>query len=94
MAGEPLRKLLDIVARLKTARIACQVAQYRDDALSVEVAVPGQRWEIDVLCDGTVDVEVFRSDGTIEDELAIERLIREFSDRPASSHGREGSGEE
>jgi len=71
--------LFDIIARLKIAGISYQVAQYRENAVSIAVAVPGQRWEIDVLCDGTVDVEVFRSDGTIEDERAIERLIEEFS---------------
>jgi hypothetical protein len=94
MAGGSLRKLLGIIARLKNARIAYQVTQYRDDALSVEVAVPGQRWEIDVLCDGTVDVEVFRSDGTIEDEIAIERLFQGFSDNPTNEEEETGSGKE
>jgi hypothetical protein len=91
MAGEPLTTLLDIIARLKNAGIFCQVAQYRDDAVSVEVVVPGQRWEIDVLRDATVEVEVFRSDGTIEDENAIEKLIREFSDSPIDKQKRSGT---
>lgn len=33
----------------------------------VQVAVPGQRWEIEVLIDGTVDIEVFRNDGEVQD---------------------------
>jgi hypothetical protein len=80
MAREPLTVLLEIVRRLRQSNIHCQVAQYRDDALSIEAVVPGQRWEIDVFVDGTVDVEVFRSDGVMYDEDRLDALIAEFSD--------------
>jgi len=44
----------------------------------VIVAVPGQRWEVEFLEDGRVDVEKFVSDGTISDESELLRLLEEF----------------
>jgi len=35
----------------------------------IEVTVPGQRWEIEFLEDGTVDIEKFISDGKMYDEI-------------------------
>ena len=73
-------RVFDLLQQLEQAKISCKLARNRDDAITIEAAVPGQRWEIDCLADGTVDVEVFKSDGVIRDESAIERLLREFSD--------------
>ena len=46
----------------------------------VEVAVPGQRWEIEFLEDGTVDIEKFISDKDMYDANELETLFNEFSD--------------
>jgi hypothetical protein len=48
-----------------TGGIAYRLDHFRDDAVAVVVAAPGERWEIEFLADGTLDVEVFTSDGTI-----------------------------
>ena len=62
--------------RLKAADLAFRTASYRDDAISLLVNVPGEYWEIDVLRDGSVDVEVYASTGLSEDPwAAIDRLI-------------------
>ncbi len=53
--------LLAFLRRLEAARIPYTLRHSRDDAVMVEVTVPGERWEIDFLEDGDVDVEVFRS---------------------------------
>lgn len=45
----------------------------------VDVSVPGQRCEIDVLSDGSLEVEVFRSNGVIGDGAVLEQLISENS---------------
>ena len=47
----------------------------------VEVAVPGERWEVEFLNDGTVEAEVIRSDGTIHDAAVLDELIRRHADR-------------
>jgi len=44
----------------------------------VIVTVPGQRWEVEFLEDGRVDVEKFVSDGTISGENELRRLFDEF----------------
>jgi hypothetical protein len=46
----------------------------------ISVAVPGQRWEIELMADGTVEVERFLSDGTIEDASVIDRLFADFTE--------------
>ena len=50
------------------------------EAVMVEIAVPGQRWEVDFLEDGTVKIEKFISDGDIYNASEIERLLNQFSD--------------
>jgi len=47
----------------------------------VDIAVPGERWEVEFFEDGHVEVEVFRStsDG-LEGEEALDRLFEKFSD--------------
>ena len=44
----------------------------------VAIATPGSRWEVEFLDEGTVEVERFRSDGTIMDERAIDELLAEL----------------
>jgi len=75
-----LQKVLELLNRLDRAKIHYRLAHNQDDAISVEAAVPGQRWEIDFYADGTMDVEIFKSDGSIHDENILDRLLRDFSD--------------
>src|SRR6185312_15439227 len=77
----PNAQLLPFLNELRKATIHHHLSQFRDDAIMVEVAVPGERWELEFLDDGTVEVEVFRSDGTIRDASALEALIRQHADR-------------
>jgi hypothetical protein len=43
----------------------------------VQVAVPGERWEVEFFADHAPEVEVFRSDGSIGDASLLERLFDE-----------------
>lgn len=73
--------LLDFLAQLDAAAIRYTLASFRDDALMVRVSVPGERWEVEFMRDGSIEVEVFRSDGhVVDDDSALERLFKEFSD--------------
>lgn len=47
----------------------------RPDSLMVTVAVPGERWEVEFMVDGSIGVEVFRSDGIIGGPEQLERLF-------------------
>lgn len=40
----------------------------------VQFSLPGERWEVEFLANGAVDVERFRSDGTIGDATAVDEL--------------------
>lgn len=44
----------------------------------VIVATPGSRWEVEFMDEGTVEVERFRSDGTIWDERVLDELLAEL----------------
>lgn len=46
----------------------------------VEVAVPGQRWEIEFSEDDTVNIEKFISDKNMYDANELETLFKNFSD--------------
>ena len=70
-------KLARLLARLDHARLRYTVAHYRKDApVSVQVAVPGERWEIDLLADGKIEFERFVSDGAVVGEVPLRKLIR------------------
>jgi arginine/lysine/ornithine decarboxylase len=76
--AEPFAAFLDLLRRLEGAGIFHRVHQFRDDALAVEVAVPGERWEIEFLADGAIEIEIFRSDGEIQDAQALDDLFTRF----------------
>ncbi|MFH5803994.1 hypothetical protein [Alienimonas sp. DA493] len=72
--------LRTFLADLRRARIHFRLRDSREDAVGVDVVVPGERWEVDFLDDGSVEVEVFRSDGRIADESALADLIARHGD--------------
>ena len=75
-AARVIARAWEISARLKAANIAHEIKGYRQDAISIVAVVPGQYWEIDCCESGSVDVEVFASQGVEEHPMqAIDRLI-------------------
>jgi hypothetical protein len=81
------QKILALLRRLEAAKIAHRLNRVRDDALMIEVAVPGERWEIEFVNDGdevTVEIERFRSNGRMYDESMLANLFARYSaDSPA-----------
>jgi hypothetical protein len=75
-----LRALLELLSRLEAAKIHFTLVRNQEDAITIEVAVPGQRWEIDCYGNGKMEVEIFKSDGAIRDASAIDELLHNFSD--------------
>ena len=85
MSGGPQSKMFEVFnalrERLQKADLSFTSAAYRDDAMSLLVNEPGHYWEIDVLEDGSVDVEVYTSQGLSEDPMGdIDSLIQRNSD--------------
>ena len=89
MSGGPQSKMFEVFnairERLQAADLSFTSAAYRDDAMSLLVNEPGHYWEIDVLEDGSVDVEVYSSQGLSDDPLGdIDSLIKRNTEQPTS----------
>ena len=78
-------KLLEFLDGLRRGKIYYRLSQHRSDAIMVEIAVPGERWEVEFLEDGTIEAEVFRSTGNIEGTEAVMELLTKHSDIPPSA---------
>ena len=70
------KPLLNLMATLRDAKIHFEVFAYRADAITLVASVPGQRWEIEVLEDGSVQFERFVSDGTMHGADSLHESIR------------------
>lgn len=68
-------RLIIFLNNLDRQNIAYELAHNRDEAIMVTVALPGQRWEIEFLTDGSVEVEKFVSNGEIYDETILKQLL-------------------
>jgi len=80
--ANPLTNLLAFLDMLEEARIWYRLSKIRD-AVLVEVAVPGQRWEVEFFADGSIEREVFESTNDVEgitDVAALNDLIGPWSD--------------
>jgi hypothetical protein len=77
----PLQKLLDFLSDLDEREISHRLSRVRPEAIMVEIAVPGERCEVEFFADGHVEVEVFGpSPGIVGGGEALRRLYDEFSD--------------
>ena len=75
-----LGKVLTFLQRLEQAKIWYRLEHIRD-AMMINVAIPGERWEIEFFEDGHVEVERFLSPGEMEGEEAMERLLADHAGR-------------
>lgn len=75
-----LKEFIALLNKLEENSIFYKLNKVRNEAIMIEVAIPGQRWEIEFLEDGTVDIEKFISDKDMYDVNELETLFKEFSD--------------
>jgi len=73
-------KLMRFLDKLDQGKLSYTLARYRDEAIMVSVAVPGERWEIEFLRDGSIEVEKFISQSEIYGEEALDELFARYSD--------------
>jgi hypothetical protein len=69
-----LGTLLAFIAELDQRQASYRLSVTRPEAIMVEIAVPGERWEVEFLESGEVEVERFRSQGHITDENSLAEL--------------------
>jgi hypothetical protein len=75
-----IESVLQFLETLEQSSIDYELSTVRPEALMVSVAVPGQRWEIEFLSSGTVEVELFSSDGQIYAQDKLAELFQRFSE--------------
>ena len=80
MSEQSLRKLTTFLKKLDQAHIHYTLGCYREEAIMVLVTVPGERWEIEFLAEGSVEVERFLSHGEIQGEEALPQLLASHAD--------------
>ncbi len=74
-----MKKLIEFLNALEESGIYYKLNKVRA-AIMVEIAVPGERWEVEFMNDDTVEVEIFKSIGEIEDESVLNRLFTDYGD--------------
>ncbi len=70
----------DLIKRLEDAKIHFTLTTVREAAIMFIIAVPGERWEVEVYSDGHFDIEVFKSTGGVVGEEKLAELFERFSD--------------
>ncbi len=80
MNEHPFHKLTSFLKQLDEAHIHYTLACHREDAIMVLVTVPGERWEVEVLGDGAIEVERFLSNGEICGEETLQELLTRYAD--------------
>ena len=75
-----LSNLTRFLDRLDEADIHYTLSSVREGAVLVGVTVPAQRWEVEFMADGEVEIEVFKGDGEIHDYAIIEDLFKRHAE--------------
>jgi hypothetical protein len=80
MSEHHFRKLTTFLKKLDRTHIHYTLASHREEAIMVLVTMPGERWEIEFLGDGSVEIERFLSNGEICGEEALHELLSKNTD--------------
>jgi hypothetical protein len=67
--------LLNLLESLEADKLDYRLSHPRPETIMIEIAVPGERWEVEVFEDGHVEFERFRSEGSIGDATDLEREL-------------------
>lgn len=76
--GSSFAKLTQFLAQLDAEQIYHTLSHHREESVMVNVAVPGQRWEIEFFVDGSVEVERFTSVGEMTGEETLAELFEKY----------------
>jgi hypothetical protein len=73
-----LSSLATLCEELDRKRVPYELDLVRPEAIMIKVAVPGERWELEIFDDGRIELERFVSQGVIDGINAISDLLRFF----------------
>lgn len=80
MKNHGFGKLVTFLNQLEQEKISYTLAHHRDETIMVNVAVAGERWEVEFFEDGSVEVERFVSSGEINGEEVFSDLFAMYSE--------------
>ncbi|MGK7941226.1 MAG: hypothetical protein AB4062_13980 [Crocosphaera sp.] len=75
MKTDFFNKFLTFLNKLEQQKINYQIHHHRDEAVMITVSIVGERWEIEFLENGDIEVEKFISNGEIEGEEALKEIF-------------------
>jgi hypothetical protein len=75
-----LENLLAFLRKPDQHKIFFRISRPRDEAIMVEIVVPGERWEVEFFSDGHTEIEMFGPSSGVIDGANLERLWTQFSD--------------
>ena len=85
MKQNPFGKFMAFLDKLEANVLPYTITRARDEALLINISVPGERWEVEFMADGSVEIERFCSNGEITDESALVELFARFAE-PTNGH--------
>jgi len=74
-----MESLIHFLDELEERKIYYRLNKIRDSII-VEIAVPGERWEVEFFANGEIEVEKFLSNGEILGKSELKTLFEKFSD--------------
>ena len=74
-----MSELINFLDKLEKSKIYNRLNKVRD-GIMVEISLPGERWEVEYMKDGNIEIEKFVSDSQIFSENELEVLFANFSD--------------
>src|SRR5215467_2891779 len=80
-------RLTAFLRGLERGEIHYTLQSCRDAAIMVLVTVPGERWEVEFLVDGSVEIERFISNGEIYGEETLGELFMKYTDQDGEGSG-------
>jgi hypothetical protein len=73
---EVFGQLLDFLNRLGSAHVHYALAHTRPESVMVDISLPGWRWEVEFMLDGSIEIERYQSvSGADDDRRLLEELL-------------------
>jgi hypothetical protein len=68
---EVFRRLVDLLNRLDAAHVHYTLGHTRPESVMVDISMPGWRWEVEFMLDGSIEIERYKSLAGAEDDPAL-----------------------
>jgi hypothetical protein len=71
-------RLLDLLNRLDAAHVHYTLGHTRPGSVMIDISLPGWRWEVEFMLDGSIEIERYKSVAGVEAHPALlEELLAE-----------------